>query len=285
MRTALAQGETVASLVGAMLGRSLALTFPEKVYPAADAPVVLSARSLARSGLVEGVSFDVLAGEILGVTGLVGSGRTQIARLIFGADRMHRGSITLDGRLLRIGSPRAAIRHGIALLPESRVDEGLMMRRSITENVALPHLAAVSRAGMIRRGYEARQAAELIERFDIRAHAASASPRTLSGGNQQKVLFAKWLFRPPRVLIVDEPTRGVDVGAKRALYELVHSYAAAGMAILLVSSEIKEVLGLAHRVLVMRRGRLVAEFDGRTCVEDDVVRAAFGTEGPAGQTA
>lgn len=283
VRSAPTTTESVGSLVTAMLGRSLELTFPEKAFPAAAAPVVLSVRGLVRAGVVDNVSFDVRAGEIVGVTGLIGSGRTQVARLVFGADRMDEGTVALDGEPIRVRSPREAIRHGIVLLPESREDHGLMMRRSIIENVALPHLKAVSRAGVLRRAYEARRTAELIRRLDVRTHALTASLATLSGGNQQKVLFAKWLFRRPRILIVDEPTRGVDVGAKRALYELIHSFAAAGVSVLLVSSEAKEVIGLAHRVLVMRGGRVVNEFDGRTVREDEVMRAAFGNDRTAGR--
>ena len=285
VRSAPAAGESVGSLVTAMLGRSLELTFPEKTFPAADAPVVLSVRGLVRAGVVDNVSFDVRAGEIVGITGLIGSGRTQVARLVFGADRIDEGKVELDGEPLRVRSPREAIRHGIVLLPESREEQGLMMRRSIIENIALPHLNAVSRAGVLRRAYEARQTAELTRRVDVRAQALSASLATLSGGNQQKVLFAKWLFRRPRILIADEPTRGVDVGAKPALYELIHSFTAAGMSVLLVSSEVEEVIGLAHRVLVMRGGRVVAEFDGRMARQDQVMQAAFGNDRDAGRPA
>ena len=280
VRSAPTASESVGSLVTAMLGRALELTFPEKALPAEDAPVVLSVQGLTRSGLVDDVSFDVRAGEIVGITGLIGSGRSQVARLVSGADPMDAGTVALDGEPLRLRSPRDAIRHGIVLLPESREDEGLMMRRSIVENIALPHLKAVSRAAVLRRRYEARRAAELIKRVDVRTHALTARLATLSGGNQQKVLFAKWLFRRPRVLIADEPTRGVDVGAKAALYELMHSFAAAGVSVLLISSEAKEVIGLAHRVLVMRGGRVVDEFDGRVAREDEVMRAAFGNDRP-----
>ena len=153
-----------------------------------------------------------------------------------------------------------------------------MMRRSVVENVALPHLTLLSRGGMVMRKDEGKRVGELIARLDVRTPAMTTRLAALSGGNQQKVLFAKWLFRPPRVLLANEPTRGVDVGAKRFLYELIQSSAAAGMSVLLVSAEMREVLGLAHRVLVMRGGRVVDEFDTRTASEDEVMQAALGAD-------
>ncbi len=278
VRTAPVAGESVGSLVTAMLGRPLELTFPDKVFPADEAPVVLSVRGLAGAGLVHDVSLDVRAGEIVGLTGPLGSGRTELARLLFGAERIDAGALSLDGKPLSLRSPREAIRHGIVLLPGSREDEGLMMRRSVVENVALPHLAAVSRNGMVMRRHEAKRVGELIARLDVRTPAMTTRLAALSGGNQQKVLFAKWLFRPPRVLLANEPTRGVDVGAKRFLYELIQSSAAAGMCVVLVSAEMREVLGLAHRVLVMRGGRVVDEFDTRAAREDEVMQAALGAD-------
>ena len=284
VRTAPAEMESVGSLVTAMLGRSLSVSSRAKPDVAADAPVVLSVRGLTRDGGVTDVSFDVRAGEIVGITGLIGSGRSQVARLVSGAENLDAGTVTLDGEPLRLRSPRDAIRRGIVLLPESREAEGLMLQRSIVENITLPHLRAVSRGGVLRRRREAADAAEVTRKLDVRANDAGARLATLSGGNQQKVLLAKWLFRPPRVLIADEPTRGVDIGAKNAVYELVDSFARAGMSVVLVSSEVKEVLGLSHRVLVMREGRVVRELDGRVAREDEVMRAALGddpTSGPA----
>jgi ABC-type sugar transport system ATPase subunit len=165
------------------------------------------------------------------------------------------------------------------MLPEDRKRQGLIMLRSIVENVTLPHLGDLSTAGVVATGDERRRTSELIGRLDVRTPSNNAAVNTLSGGNQQKVLFAKWLFRRPRVFILDEPTRGVDVGAKVAIYELIRSLAADGMAVLLISSEHEEVLGLAHRVLVMRAGRIVAEFDEQTMSEDAVLHAAFATVG------
>lgn len=275
IRTAPAAAETPERLVSAMLGHALELAFPEKTPPPADAPVVLSVRGLSRPPAVEDVSFDVRAGEIVGLAGLIGSGRTEVARAVFAADRPSSGAVDLDGVPLRARSPRQAIRRGLVMLPEDRKSQGLLMLRSIADNVTLPHLADVSSAGVIRPQLEQQRAGEMIRRLDVRTNTSRALVNTLSGGNQQKVLFARWLFRRPRVMIADEPTRGVDVGAKHAIYELIHSLAAEGIAVLLISSEHEELLGLAHRVLVMRAGRIVAEFDSETMSEDAVLRAAF----------
>ena len=273
-----AASETPASVVTAMLGRPMEMTFPDKVYPSADAETILSVRGLTRAPVFEDISFDVRAGEIVGLAGLIGSGRTEVARAIFGADSFDAGEVALSGKPLRVRSPRGAIRAGIAMLPESRKDQGLHMRSPIVQNVSLAHLDEVSSAGVVVRRQERRRVEDLAKRVDIRASHLGAWVSTLSGGNQQKVLFAKWLFPPPRALVADEPTRGVDVGAKRAIYELIQALAADGLAVLLISSELEEVLGLAHRILVIRTGRLVAEFDGRTATETDVLHAAFATE-------
>jgi rhamnose transport system ATP-binding protein len=276
-----AASETPASVVTAMLGRPMEMTFPDKAYPPADAPTVLSVRGLTRRPAFADISFDIGAGEILGLAGLIGSGRTEVARAIFGADSFDGGEVILDGKTLKIRSPKGAIRAGIAMLPESRKDQGLHMRSPIIQNVSLAHLDEVSRTGVVLPREERRRVAELTKRVDVRATRLGAWVSTLSGGNQQKVLFAKWLFQSPRALLADEPTRGVDVGAKRAIYQLIHALAAEGLAVLLISSELEEVLGLAHRIIVIRSGRLVAEFDGRTATEDAVLHAAFATGGIA----
>jgi ABC-type sugar transport system ATPase subunit len=281
VRTSPAAAETPGSLVGAMLGRSMELTFPDKQFPPHDAPVVVSVSGLTRAPTVADVSFEVRAGEILGLAGLIGSGRSEVARAIFGADRLDAGEVAVAGRRVRVRSPRAAVRAGIAMIPEDRKAQGLHMLRSIAENVSLPHMTVVSRGGVIRELRERRAAADLMQRVDVRAKRPSVRVGTLSGGNQQKVLFAKWLFRRPRVFIADEPTRGVDVGAKRAIYELIRSLAEQGMAVVLISSEHEEILGLAHRVLVMRGGRVVAALDRETMSEEAIMNAAFATEAGA----
>jgi ABC-type sugar transport system ATPase subunit len=277
VRTSACAQETPERLVAAMLGRTVELTFPPKSELPADAPVVLSVRDLERAPAVQGVSFDIRAGEILGLAGLIGSGRSELARAIFGADRRDRGELQVRGRPERIRSPRDAIAKGVVLLPEDRKAQGLLMKRSVADNVVLPYMRTLSRGGLIAERRTRRTAGALMDRVDVRAAGPHARVSTLSGGNQQKVLFARWLYRPPVVFIADEPTRGVDVGAKRAIYELIHSLAADGMAVLLISSEYEEVLGLAHRVLVMRGGRFVAELEGPSMTEDALLNAAFGT--------
>jgi ABC-type sugar transport system ATPase subunit len=247
---------------------------------------VLSVRGLARAGVVNPTDLDVRAGEIVGIAGLIGSGRSELARLIFGADRASAGRVEVDGREVRIRRPSSGLQAGIALLPESRKEQGLLMQRSIGENITLPHLGEIETLGIVSSLAERRQATAAMKRFDVRAKSSKDRVATLSGGNQQKVLFAKWLFARPRVLIADEPTRGVDVGAKRSIYELIHSLAEEGLGILMISSEIEEVIGLAHRVLVMRGGSVVAEFDGQSMNEDLIMQAAFGaTAEESGATA
>jgi ABC-type sugar transport system ATPase subunit len=281
VRTAPAAEESPERLVSAMLGRSMELAFPEKTFPADDAPVVISVRDLSSPPAVQRVSFEIRAGEILGLAGLIGSGRSEVARAVFGADRPAAGEVEVAGRRVRNRTPRNGVRAGIAMLPEDRKTQGLHMLRSIADNVTLPHLGEVSRLGVVARGSERRTAVNLMERVDVRAKGPTARVSTLSGGNQQKVLFAKWLFNPPRVFIVDEPTRGVDVGAKRAIHDLIHSLAAEGKAVLLISSEHEEILGLAHRVLVMRSGWIVAELDRDSMSEEAILRAAFATDAGA----
>jgi ABC-type sugar transport system ATPase subunit len=275
VRTAPAAGETTESLVTAMLGRSLDLVFPTPAPPAAGAPVALSVRGLSRPPAFDGVSFEVRAGEIVGLAGLVGSGRTEIARAIFGADAAD-GVVEVGGRELRPRTPRTAIRAGLALLPESRKDQGLVMMRPIRENVTMVHPGEVFRTGVLRTGRERRVVGDVLASVDVRAASHALPVSTLSGGNQQKVALAKWLVRTPRVLLADEPTRGVDVGAKRAIYELIHGLAARGLGVLLISSELEEVIGLSHRVLALRAGRIVAELAGHEASEEAVMRAVFG---------
>jgi simple sugar transport system ATP-binding protein/ribose transport system ATP-binding protein len=280
VQTVPAAGQTEESLMAAMLGRSFDATFPPKQPAAADAPVVLSVRDLVAPG-VSGVSLDLRAGEILGLAGLVGAGRSEVARAIYRANRVAGGTVrvTSGGQELSVtGTPRTALRSGLALIPESRKEQGLLLGRPVTENVTLASLAQVSRAGMVRRGQERRTVREILTRVDVRGAGPALPVAALSGGNQQKLLFGRSLLRDPRVLIADEPTRGVDVGAKRAIYELLTSLTASGLGVLLISSDVEEILGLAHRVLVMRAGRVAAELTGDDVTEAAILAAAFGAE-------
>ena len=277
IRTAPAAQETPESLVSAMIGREMSLEFPPKEYPPADAPVVLEVRGLTRGRELQNVSLSVRAGEIVGLAGLVGSGRTEVARAIFGADSLDSGEVLFEGAPVTVKGPRHAARLGIAMLPESRKEQGLFMIRPVRENISIVDVQAISRIGVVDRRAESRRTRQLAEDLDVRTASQEAMVTTLSGGNQQKVLFAKWLFRRPKLLIADEPTRGVDVGAKRQIHELLIGLAREGMAVLLISSEIEEVLGLAHRVLVMRTGRVVGEFEGEAATDEAVMTAAFAT--------
>jgi ABC-type sugar transport system ATPase subunit len=276
VRTAPATEETTDSLVTAMLGRSLDVAFPTPSPPPADARVVLSVRGLSRPPAFHDISFDVRAGEIVGLAGLVGSGRTEIARAIFGADPAD-GAVAIDGRPVRSRSPRTSIRRGLALLPESRKDQGLVMVRPLTENVTMAHVGAVSRRGVLAKRREQRVVGDALKSVDARAASTSLAVSSLSGGNQQKAALAKWLVRTPRLLLADEPTRGIDVGAKRGIYDLLHDLAADGLGVLLISSELGEVLGLAHRVIALRAGRIVGEYAGDEADEETIMRAVFGS--------
>jgi ABC-type sugar transport system ATPase subunit len=277
VRTAPAPAESPESLVLAMLGTPRDLAFPDRRPPGADAPVALSVRGLQRGRAVRDVSFDVRAGEIVGLAGLIGSGRSEAARLVFGADRPDAGEIEIEGRPVTFRSPRQAIARGIAMLPESRKDQGLVMARPVAENVVLAHLGQVSSRSVLSRGAERKRVARSLEEVGVAGGRAAAPVDKLSGGNQQKTLFAKWLFRRPRILIADEPTRGVDVGAKKAIYDLIAGLAADGIAVLLISSEHEELLGLAHRILVMHEGRVTGELDGATATEEQILRLAMAT--------
>ncbi len=274
VRTSPAAEESEDSLIRAMLGRPLTAAFPPKREPAADAPPVLTVRDL-HAPMVEGVSFSVRAGEIVALAGLVGAGRSELARTVFGAQRPTAGEVEVAGGRRLSGGPRARLRAGVAMIPESRKDDGLLLGRSVTENVSLASLDAVSRYGFVRRGAERRRARVALDRWSVHAPGYGAAVSSLSGGNQQKVLFARMLLCSPKVLIADEPTRGVDVGARRAIYDLLVALAEDGLGVLLISSELEEVLGLAHRVLVMRAGRIVGELAGDRMTESAVLAAAF----------
>jgi simple sugar transport system ATP-binding protein/ribose transport system ATP-binding protein len=280
VKTADSDAETEASLIEAMLGRPLTSTFPPKEPPGKEAPVLLSVRNLRAPG-VEDASFEVRAGEILGLAGLVGAGRSELARAVFGAEAIESGTVEFAGGPLG-GTPRRSLDAGLALIPESRKDEGLVFARSSIENASLSRLSELSTLGIVRRRAERNAAKEVLDRCDVRAASYSAPVSTLSGGNQQKVLLARVLLCAPRVVLADEPTRGVDVGAKRAIYDFLASLAAEGLGILLISSELEEVIGLSHRVLVMRRGRITAELEGEAITEPAILAAAFGDRAATG---
>jgi ABC-type sugar transport system ATPase subunit len=244
-----------------MVGRQVAHEFPARGQASGvrRQGSGLAVHGLRRGTTVRDVTFDVRRGEIVGLTGLIGAGRTETARLIFGADRLDAGEIYLDGRRLSIRSPRDAIAAGIGLLPEDRKTQGLVVAHGVRDNFALPNLRWLSAFGVVRTAAEEVGFQSSVDRLRIKVSDANEPARHLSGGNQQKVVLAKWLARDCDVLLFDEPTRGIDVGARYEFYCLIHELADQGKAILLISSELPEVLGMADRILVMRAGRIVGE--------------------------
>lgn len=266
--TVLKDGRTVATdlpaaqtptseLTRRMTGREVEYVFPDRPGVAESAPVVLDVSGLAQRGMFAPVDFQVRQGEIVGLAGLVGSRRSEILETVFGVRRPTSGSAAVDGKRLRPGSVRAAVAAGVGLSPEERKSQGLVLHEAIYRNVSLATLRRFTRGGFVNRADERASAAELTSSLDVRPRDVDRAVGTLSGGNQQKVVLARWLLRECRVLLLDEPTRGVDVGARTELYALVRRLADTGVAIVLVSSELPEVLGLADKVLVLREGQPV----------------------------
>ncbi|WP_327179860.1 sugar ABC transporter ATP-binding protein [Streptomyces sp. NBC_01335] len=258
-------------IVALMTGRNVEYVFPRRPPSPPDGPPVLELRGLARAGEFAPLDLTVRPGEIVGLAGLVGSGRSEILETLYGARRPTSGQVCVDGAPLRPGSVRAAVRAGIGLAPEERKAQALLMLESVTRNVSLSTLSRFSRAGWLDRRGEREAARAATRELSLRPDNPSVPVRTLSGGNQQKAVLARWLLRGCRVLLLDEPTRGVDVGARAELYAVVRRLADEGLAVLLVSSEVPEVLGLADRVLVLREGRVVHEAPARELDEHRVL--------------
>ena len=264
-------------LVRLMVGRELSKVLHGRRRATVGEPV-LEVESFSRTGVFEDISFTLHAGEILGVSGLRGAGRTELARAIVGADPHDRGTIRVSGAAVEIRSPADAARIGIGLLPEDRQREGLLLNLSVAENIGLARLASSGR--LISTPARQRDAAEpYLDRLHIRVRDVGTSVRTLSGGNQQKVVVAKLLEAGVRILVLDEPTRGVDVGSKAELYEVMGRACDAGLAILLISSELPEVLAMSDRILVMHRGRVAGVVPGSSATEEEVMRYAVGGVG------
>ncbi|SFW69092.1 sugar ABC transporter ATP-binding protein [Luteibacter sp. UNCMF366Tsu5.1] len=258
-------------VVKMMVGRTLDARFPTRTPNIGD--VRLKVEHIS-GGMVRDVSFDLHAGEVLGVAGLLGAGRTELARLLFGLDKPSEGTITLDGKVVTPTSPNDAIQSGFGFVTEDRKAQGLVLDLSLRENVSLPRVPA--HAGLVDRASEKKQTRGLIEALKIRARDMELNVRALSGGNQQKVVLAKWLALKPRVLILDEPTRGVDVGGKAEIYHIINQLAEQGVAILMISSELPEVLAMSDRILVMHEGRATALLDGHGATQEAVMTAATG---------
>lgn len=264
-------------LVRRMVGREVSQLYPKEATEAGQ--VVLEVRGLTRYGVFSDVSFSLRGGEIVALAGLVGAGRTEVVRAIFGVDRYDAGEVLVGGERLPRGRPPAAMAAGLALVPEDRRQQGLVMELSVERNATLTRRWALARFGLLSRRAERRAASSWIQKLRVKAGRLTDPVSTLSGGNQQKLVLAKWLSTAPRVLIVDEPTRGIDIGTKAEVHRLLSELAAAGVAILMVSSELPEVLGMADRILVMHEGRLVSEIPRQRADEESVLLAATGKRG------
>lgn len=263
---------TVEQIVREMVGRDIDQLFPKEV--AAIGETVLRVSGLGRAGVFTDVSFEIKAGEIVALAGLVGAGRTEVARAVFGIDPYDRGSVEFLGRKLKPRDPQAAIDAGMGFVPEDRRKQGLVMELSVARNVALTLRNSLSRFSLISAAAERRAAEEWTKRLQVKTGSQEYAVSTLSGGNQQKVVLAKWLAIEPKFLIVDEPTRGIDVGTKSEVHRLLSDLAGRGIAILMISSELPEVLGMADRVLVMHEGRITAELDRADATPEAVMHAA-----------
>ncbi|WP_435742364.1 sugar ABC transporter ATP-binding protein [Nocardioides sp. SYSU DS0663] len=263
---------SVDEIVSRMVGREVSELFPKT--PATIGDPVLQVDGLQRAGVFHDISFEVRAGEIVGLAGLVGAGRSEIARAVFGVDPYDAGTVRLAGQSIKPRDPRAAIRAGMAFVPEDRRKQGLVTDGSVARNVAGVIRRGLTKAGLLTSGAENRAAEPWAGKLEVKTNALDMHAATMSGGNQQKVVIAKWLATEPRLLIIDEPTRGIDVGTKSEVHRLLSELAGQGMAVLMISSELPEVLGMADRVLVVCEGRITAELDRAEATPESVMRAA-----------
>ena len=259
-------------LIQMMVGRTLDDLFPKQDVVAGE--VVLQVEGLSRPGVFENISFELRKGEILGMAGLVGAGRTDVARALFGVEPATAGVIKIDGQPVRITSPQQAMNLGMVYLPEDRQHHGLILRMSIAHNITLPILSEFARMGWVNENGEQKTAYLAAEQMEVRAAGVWQKARELSGGNQQKVVLAKWLATKPRILILDEPTRGIDVKTKAAVHGLMSNLAAQGMAIIMISSELPEVLGMSDRILVMHEGHLTGHLTRAEATQEKIMVAA-----------
>ncbi|MEV7194691.1 sugar ABC transporter ATP-binding protein [Streptomyces sp. NPDC093510] len=266
-----AESTPTKDVVALMTGRNVEYVFPDRPVEPPSASPVLTVRGLSRPGEFEPLDLDLRPGEIVGLAGLVGSGRSEILETIYGARKPSSGQVAVEGKVLRPGSVRAAVRAGLGLAPEERKAQALLMLESVTRNVSVSSMSRFSHGGWLDRGGEREAARTATRELSLRPDDPSVPVRTLSGGNQQKAVLARWLLRGCRVLLLDEPTRGVDVGARAELYAVIRRLADEGLAVLLVSSEVPEVLGLADRVLVLREGRVVHAAPARDLDEHRVL--------------
>jgi len=263
---------TTEELIRMMVGRTLGELFPKEQVEAGD--VILEVEGLGVEGAFSDVSFQLRRGEILGMSGLIGAGRTNVARAIFGTEPATSGTIKLDGKRVTIKSPDAAMALGIAYVPEDRKEHGLVLGMSIADNITLPFLSRFARAGWLNERKKVQAARIATQSLAVKMADVSQKAGQLSGGNQQKVVLAKWLGTQPRVLILDEPTRGIDVGTKAAVHSLMSHLASSGIAILMISSELPEILGMSDRIMVMREGQLTGQFTRAEATQEKLMSAA-----------
>lgn len=261
-------------VVRKMVGRELTDRFPKR--RTTPGPVVLEVKNASRNGVFHGVHFAVRSGEILGISGLMGAGRTEIMRALYGLDRLDTGEILLKHQAVHIKNPSDAVKQGIGFITENRKEEGLVLEFSVRENMVLPSLSSLNRNGLIDKNKEKSFVETLITRLQIKTESLETPVRNLSGGNQQKVVIAKWIGIGPGVLILDEPTRGVDVGAKREIYQLMNELTERGVAIIMVSSELPEILGMSDRILVIHEGRIAGELAGSEATQEKIMSLATG---------
>lgn len=261
-------------LVRMMVGRDIGQVFPKKKVELG--PPVLTVSGYSHPTEFEDIGFELRRGEILGFYGLIGAGRSEFMQALFGVTRPSKGAIRIDGEIAVIRTPAEAVEKGIVYVPEERGRQGAITAMPIFENVTLPSLSRISRSGFLRMAEEFRLAREYTSRLDLRAASLDQPVGTLSGGNQQKVVIAKWLATKPKVIILDEPTKGIDIGSKAAVHEFMGELAAQGLSVIMVSSEIPEILGMSDRVIVMRAGRIVAEYPREGLTAEMLVRAAAG---------
>lgn len=267
---------TISELISLMVGRRMKDMFPPRLAdPEAEGPAMLSAKGLTRPGEFSDISFDVRAGEILGFFGLIGSGRSELMNVLFGIRRA-AGQLFLAGESVQLSGATEAIARGIGFVTENRKEEGLVLNQTVRANITMAALSNISTGGVLQAGVEQRLATQEVQRLGIRTHSIDTVVGTLSGGNQQKVVLAKWLVTRPRVLILDEPTRGVDVGAKFEIYRLIRQLTAEGTAIVMVSSELPEVLGMADRVAIISEGRMAAIIPASEASPERVMAHATG---------
>lgn len=263
-------------LIGAMVGRELDQMYPEKTAKIGE--TVLKVENISKEGYFKNISFDVKKGEILALTGLVGAGRTEVCQTIFGIMNPDSGRILLEGQEIHVKTPVEAFEYGIGLLPENRQTQGLVNELPIYQNVSSADMKQFAKANMLDEKAEIQKAIELCQKISLKAKDISAPPSSLSGGNQQKVVFAKLLNCSLKVLILDEPTKGIDVGAKYSIYEIMNELAANGYAIIMVSSEMPEVLGMADRIVVMKSGHVTGEFDNKEVSQEMIMAASLGEQ-------